>query len=1136
MSEIDAIRAVDFDWAVRLKNIWVDPAYDVPAFNADLRAALVTQLATLNASIAEDSPLGWTILGVGGSGKTHLLSVLRREAIKQRIAFVLVDMTDVHDFWDSVLLGYYSSLQQRCDGERYQYQIILERFLDSNQPPKPGKFVLDVLSKMQTPELPKRFKEVIDFLGRRHREEIGKHQDVIRALLCLNSNEFDISNVGLTWLQGHPIEERSRELLQFNQRVRPAKQIVEGLSWLMSLAGPTVLAIDQLDPIATQLQIAAGDPSDPRLNEEIRVARTIIEKIAAGLRSLFDVTRRTFVVVSCLEATWTKLQDKVALKSNLDTFDSPSFIRPLSNSDYAEALVQSRLSIGFQKVSFRSPYPTWPFCKTGFENIQGVTPRQLLKICNEHRRKMLETGLVYEVAKLEPPHTGGGGKDERRLIELDQKFATYRQNAVVDSLSDELKEDQQLAPILRAGCKCLIQEARLPPGVDAAVEIEFQGGSSTKALHARIVLVHTNEGEREEHFCVRGLERKNPIAFQARLKAALTSSGIDNRLGFRRLAIVRANPLPSGQMTAELVATFEQAGGVFIKPLDDDLRGLCALQKLLIENDPHLAKWLHSRRPASHLHVMQLVSPALCAGLPSDGTAAETISSEYRGQAAEVSPHLVATIPRTIESANAENVQSDNPNAGAKTNGGKGGPLVSDATGPKNKYQPAPQMPTGGRLSTAPAAVNPSRSPDAEIPLGCTFLGDKVANLVRMRAAFLNKHAVVLAGSGSGKTVLVRRLVEEAALVGIPSVVIDCGNDLATLGDPWQTPPTAWFAGDADKAASYFQQTETIVWTPGIEAGNPLCLQALPDLSAVADTNDELNAAIDMACDSLLRIATTRKASLNLKWAVLDWALRCLVKTGGAGLEDLVTLLSDLPPDPGLDLANKKKLGREMADNIRAAMQTDPMLRGGGTALDPAVLFGDAKSSGKVRISVVNFWGLQALESQRQFLNQLAMTLFSWIKKNPHPPGGRSLRGLLVIDEAKDFVPGVSVTACKDSLMRLVNQARKYKLGVVFATQNAKAIDNKIIDNCSTHYYGKASSPAAIEVVREQIRMRRGNGDDIPTLPTGMFYVFNADAGMRSPLKVRVPMSLSDHSASPLDEHGIIERARKSRKVLDGLS
>ncbi|MFO7906379.1 MAG: hypothetical protein ACQESR_10095 [Planctomycetota bacterium] len=70
------------------------------------------------------------------------------------------------------------------------------------------------------------------------------------------------------------------------------------LSWMISLAGPTVLAIDQIDPIVTYLNIVSGDDGSDELNEAMRVARTIIENIAAGLGVPRDVTQRTFIVIA----------------------------------------------------------------------------------------------------------------------------------------------------------------------------------------------------------------------------------------------------------------------------------------------------------------------------------------------------------------------------------------------------------------------------------------------------------------------------------------------------------------------------------------------------------------------------------------------------------------------------------------------------------------------------------------------------------------------------------------------------------------------------------------------------------------------------------------------------------------------
>jgi DNA helicase HerA-like ATPase len=136
----------------------------------------------------------------------------------------------------------------------------------------------------------------------------------------------------------------------------------------------------------------------------------------------------------------------------------------------------------------------------------------------------------------------------------------------------------------------------------------------------------------------------------------------------------------------------------------------------------------------------------------------------------------------------------------------------------------------------------------------------------------------------------------------------------------------------------------------------------------------------------------------------------------------------------------------------------------------------------------------------------------------------------LVIDEAKDFVPSMKAVACRDALQRLAAQARKYGLGLIFATQAPKSIDHNIIANCSTQIYGQANSPAALDVIESQIKQRGGNPSDVAKLGTGRFYAFSE--GMAAPVKVQSSLCLSHHPSSPLDEEGVLDRARASKKRL----
>jgi hypothetical protein len=254
------------------------------------------------------------------------------------------------------------------------------------------------------------------------------------------------------------------------------------------------------------------------------------------------------------------------------------------------------------------------------------------------------------------------------------------------------------------------------------------------------------------------------------------------------------------------------------------------------------------------------------------------------------------------------------------------------------------------------------------------------------------------------------------------------------------------------------------------------------------------------------------------------------------GLDSFIELLNDLPTEANGGFNHAHKHAQQMADQLRGIKATNPLMNEQHGGLDPSQLFGLNNPSVKTRISVINFVGLLSLESQQEFLNQLAMTLFTWIKKYPASPD-QPLRGLLVIDEAKDFVPSMRSTPCKESLVRLAAQARKYGLGLIFATQTPKSVDSGIIGNCSTQFYGQANAPAAIETIEEMIRQKGGEPrQDIARLGTGNFYFHSEKINgevLAQPIKIKSPFCLSHHPNAPLDEAEILHRAQQSKQNLN---
>ena len=310
-----------------------------------------------------------------------------------------------------------------------------------------------------------------------------------------------------------------------------------------------------------------------------------------------------------------------------------------------------------------------------------------------------------------------------------------------------------------------------------------------------------------------------------------------------------------------------------------------------------------------------------------------------------------------------------------------------------------------------------------------------------------------------------------------------------------------------------------------VPGSSALTFQPLPNFAAVRDDPDELQAAIDVAASALAPRAkvdgATPKAALGQ--AVLREALRFHALHGsGGGLRSFIDLLGELP-EQVTTLASGVKTGAELAERLTAAMVNDPLFGGDGAPVDPGLLFTPAPGS-RARVSVISFIGLHSDEQRQGFVNQLQMALFAWIKR--HPAGDRPLGGLFVMDEAQTFAPSAGKTPCTESTLALASQARKYGLGLVFATQAPKGLHNRIPGNSATQFFGLLNSPVAIEAAKEMAQAKGSAVPDISRLTTGQFYGAREGQPFQ---KIQSPLCLSHHPRSPLTAEELTERAAPGR-------
>lgn len=604
MDPLDVLRSVDFDWTMHVRGVWTDSRFSAPDLNKEFREDILQDFSRLIHSKESFSLLGRVILGPAGAGKTHFLGELRKEVFRRSAGFVLVDMTDVDDFFETVAFGYLTSLGQPWLHGTTQARAVFYHLLGMVNVTLDGKKLtrqgliekIPGLTSLQVQQLREK---IIFLLRKKYPEQAAPPSvDVIRAFLLFNSEDFREKDLGYLWLQGHSIGEEERRAHGFNLAGARHSDIIRGLSWLMSLKFPVLLALDQFDAIVAEHSSMCGSASGKgAAGVEERKALAVIEKTAAGLMALRDITSRTLTVAACLESTWAFFQSK-ALRSSIDRFKPPLLLGPMGREDIVKRIIGSRLAHAYSRLEFVPAYPTWPIKPDAFDTAREFFPRDILKWCDNYRRRCLRTKTIVEVESFD--ETPGPAWEAEPLPSsegaLGRVFKAFYDRAPVGEVVNQDNEDDLFGPLVRTACRCLVRETIIRDGLDVAVETRFPGGAAYSTLHARVSVIDRDLGDRERHFSIRALQKNNSRAFQARLRAAVTASGIGSGFGFRHLVILRSFDVPSGTETLALLDAFKRSGGILETLSSNHIRSLWALSEMEKQRHPDFDTWLRREK------------------------------------------------------------------------------------------------------------------------------------------------------------------------------------------------------------------------------------------------------------------------------------------------------------------------------------------------------------------------------------------------------------------------------------------------------------------------------------------------------------------------------------------------------------
>ncbi|NHJ12844.1 MAG: ATP-binding protein [Candidatus Thorarchaeota archaeon] len=381
--------------------------------------------------------------------------------------------------------------------------------------------------------------------------------------------------------------------------------------------------------------------------------------------------------------------------------------------------------------------------------------------------------------------------------------------------------------------------------------------------------------------------------------------------------------------------------------------------------------------------------------------------------------------------------------------------------------------------------------------------GKRMDKRFEISVDLLRRHGGIFGSTGSGKTVLSKVILEEAALEGIPILAFDPQGDIASLmlpGDPKQlkekgVPP--------ELLQEFMEKVIVRVYTPASSKGlavsiNPL---KLPDRSA--DTDDIIR-LMDNCARTLTKVLM-KVAGLSRSWegksfAVLYELLRNIWESGREvkDLKELADLLTVPAEEIGVDLEPYMKL----SERITLATRIRTLTVGSAQLLfkeEGQIDFDEMTKpvGGKTPINVLFLKTLRSEEEKHFFISIVLNQLYSWMLRQ-----GFSDKPRMVIfqDEAAPFIPaGMSSPGPKETFLLLFRQARKYGVECLIATQSPKDIDYKAFEQFNSIAAGRISSEQSLKVLErilEPIAGEKESEEIITALPgqqTASFIFSSAD-------------------------------------------
>lgn len=453
----------------------------------------------------------------------------------------------------------------------------------------------------------------------------------------------------------------------------------------------------------------------------------------------------------------------------------------------------------------------------------------------------------------------------------------------------------------------------------------------------------------------------------------------------------------------------------------------------------------------------------------------------------------------------------------------------------------------------------------------------------RIPADDMMTHCVICGSTGSGKTVLGKLLIEEAARCGIPSVIIDLKGDLSAMAipigtvnytefEPWidsrdederrktaleivetyksSMKKTGVFPDDMEK---FRNGVDIRIYTPRAKAGEQVSLSMLGSPPAMDGKPGAREVYLNMLSVTAAFILERIYPGINpdnlmKERAFMETIIEEIWKheTELTGKKGIVALIREILT-PRVQRIGVFKIDEYLAPVVRRemAMRLNSLLVGAealwyeGTPINSIVEAIDCKIAGRTKVAIFNLSFLERFGDRNMVVSQLGFQIFNHFRKRVDSIGPRVIFYIDEIGSGEQsyFPVEPFYNSSKAAINLLLRQGRAFGICTILSTQNPGDIDYKGLTNCHTWFVGKLLTAEDRSKVIEGIAAEELAFEDvddiIKTAETGAFLLKRRNGVI---VRFQERWLFTFHKVISHDEFDKIHKAIEEKQTyLDGI-